>query len=126
MSGINNLSSSYLQSILSSALPNTGLSINGTSNILGGIDASSVAPPSDKGQLSPLAQMMSTLQQLQQSNPAKYQQASTDFTNASKRGNFPTFRVWRRRSVAIIITIPARPPLTQITIPAAAAVQAVV
>jgi hypothetical protein len=63
---INSLSSSYLQAILS-PLQDAGLSINKT-------DASSLVQPPDKSRLSPFAQVMSTLQQLQQSDPTKYQQ----------------------------------------------------
>jgi ribosomal protein L22 len=76
-SSINNLSSGYLQSILSSALQNAGLTTNktGNSDSLSGIDPSSVAQ-SDHSQLSPFAQLMSTLQQLQQSDPTKYQQVT--------------------------------------------------
>ncbi len=63
---INSLSSSYLQAILS-PLQDAGLSINKT-------DAPSLVQPPDKSRLSPFAQVMSTLQELQQSDPTKYQQ----------------------------------------------------
>jgi hypothetical protein len=83
---------------------------------LNGINLSSLGIQSDSTQLSPLAQLLSTLQQLQQSNPIQYQQQiatnlqnaaqtaqaegnttaanqlnqlATDFTNAR---NFPTSR----------------------------------
>jgi hypothetical protein len=110
----------YLQSILSSAMQGIGSTTNKASNTLSGTDAlSSVTQVSDNGRLSPFAQMMSELQQLQQSDPAKYQQVtqqiatslqsasqtaqtqgnttaatqlgqlSTDFTNASKSGQLP-------------------------------------
>ena len=63
MSSINNISS--LLPIINTVLQNAGVkSAANTSSV----------PPSDSGQLSPLAQLMSTLQQLQQSDPAKYQQ----------------------------------------------------
>src|SRR5277367_55158 len=110
---INGLSSSYLQSILSSALTSNGV----TSNAF-----APVTPQSDNGQLSPFAQIASTLQQLQQSNPTQYQQVtqqiaanlqtaaqtatadgnttaanqltqlSTDFTNASQSGQLPNIQ----------------------------------
>jgi hypothetical protein len=114
---INGLSSSYLQSILSSALQGTGL----TTNSLSSTSASS-APQSDSNQLSPFAQMMSELQQLQESDPTKYKevtkqiaanlqtaaqtatsdgnttaatqlnQLATDFTNASQSGQLPNIQ----------------------------------
>ena len=118
ISSINNLSSSYLQSILSSALQGTtsaGKSLSSTG-------ASSVTAQSENGQLSPFAQLMSTLQQLQQSNPTEYKQVTqqiatnlqnaaqtaktdgnstaatqlnqlaTDFTNASQSGQLPNMQ----------------------------------
>ena len=69
-SPINSLTSSYLQSIVGATLQNAGITAK-TSNT----SSSSVAT-SDNGQLSPFAQMMSTLQQLQQSNPTQYQQVT--------------------------------------------------
>ena len=111
---INNLASSYLQSILGTALQGTGLS-NKTSSSSVGASSSQT----DSGQLSPFAQLMSTLQQLQQSNPTEYKQVTqqiatnlqsaastatadgntsaasqlntlaTDFTNASTSGQLP-------------------------------------
>jgi hypothetical protein len=119
MGSINNLSSSYLQSVLSNVLQSSGLTTNTTGNSVNSAAVSSVAPPSDNGQLSPFAQLMSTLQQLQQSDPSKYQQVTqqiatnlqsaaqtaqadgntsaasqlsqlaTDFTNASQSGQLP-------------------------------------
>jgi hypothetical protein len=68
------LSSSYLQSILSSTLQKAGVTANASSsNALGAIDA---AAQLDNSQLSPFAQLMSTLQQLQQTDPTKYQQVT--------------------------------------------------
>jgi hypothetical protein len=117
---INTLSNSYLQSILSTALQNAGSTADKTGNSLSGIDASSLA--TDKSQLSPFAQLMITLQQLQQSDPTKYEQVTqqiatnlqtaaqtalsegnttaanrlnqlaTDFTNASKSGQLPNIQ----------------------------------
>ena len=72
-SSINNLTNGYLQSILGNALQGTGLSLNSTSS--NGI--SGISPQSqDNGQLSPLAQVLSSLQNLQQSNPTEYQQVT--------------------------------------------------
>jgi hypothetical protein len=68
---INGLSSSYLQSILGSALQNAGVT-----NKNGASGTSSVSGFSDNGGLSPFAQIMSTLQQLQQSNPTQYAQVT--------------------------------------------------
>lgn len=122
MGSINNLTSSYLQSVLNTTLQSTGLTTNTTGNTLNSTAVSSVAPQPDNGQLSPFAQLMSTLQQLQQSDPAKYQQVTqqiatnlqnaaqtaqsngnstaanqlnqlaTDFTNASKSGQLPNIQ----------------------------------
>jgi hypothetical protein len=114
---INPLSNSYLQSILGGVL-NAGSTTGTTNNSLNNIGASSVVQP-DNSQLSPFAQLMSMLQQLQQSDPAKYQQVtqqiatnlktaaqtatsegntaaasqltqlSSDFTSASQSGQLP-------------------------------------
>lgn len=73
---ISSLSPGYLQSIVSSALQNVGLRSDKTSDAPGSIDALSSDAKTDNGQLSPFAQLMSTLQQLQQSDPAKYQQVT--------------------------------------------------
>jgi hypothetical protein len=116
-SSINSLGS-YLQSVLGTALQGTGLGTNTTSN---SVSASSLSQP-DNGQLSPFAQLMSTLQQLQQSNPTQYQQVTaqiatnlqsaastatadgntsaasqlnqlaTDFSNASQSGQLPNIQ----------------------------------
>jgi hypothetical protein len=99
-------------------LQNSGLT-NALSGALSGPSLSSIAQP-DGGQLLPFAQVLSTLQQLQQSNPSQYQQVTqqiatnlqtaaqtaqqngntsaagqlnqlaTDFTNASKTGQLPS------------------------------------
>lgn len=112
---INSLSSSYLQSILSSVLQGTGLTGNASSKGVSGTSGQQ----SDSGQLSPFAQLMSTLQQLQESNPTEYKQVTqqiatnlqsaastatadgntaaasqltqlaTDFTTASQNGQLP-------------------------------------
>jgi hypothetical protein len=112
---INTLSNSYLQSILGSVLQGTGSAGNASSTSVSGTSGQQ----SDSGQLSPFAQLMSTLQQLQQSNPTEYQQVTqqiatnlqsaaktatadgntsaatqltqlaTDFTTASQSGQLP-------------------------------------
>jgi hypothetical protein len=88
MGSINNLSPSYLQSMLGTVLPGIGATNNTTSNSLNSIGTSSVAAPVDNQQLSPFAQMMSMLQQLQQSDPTKYQQVTqqiaTNLQNAAQ------------------------------------------
>jgi G3E family GTPase len=113
ISPINNVSS-YLQSVLSTALQGSGLTTK--------TNASSLQLPSDNSQLSPFVQVMNTLQQLQQSDPTKYQQVTqqiatnlqaaaqtaqssgnttaaaqlnqlaTDFTNASTSGQLPNIQ----------------------------------
>jgi hypothetical protein len=88
MGSINSLSSSYLQSMLGTALQGIGLTNNTTANSLNSIGTSSVALPADNQQLSPFAQMMSMLQQLEQSDPTKYQQVTqqiaTNLQNAAQ------------------------------------------
>lgn len=69
---INNLSSSYLQQLLSTTLQST----NSAGKSQSGTGASSVMAQTENGQLSPFAQLMSTLQQLQQSNPTEYKQVT--------------------------------------------------
>ena len=113
ISPINNVSS-YLQSVLSSTLQGAGLTSN--------TSASSIQSASDNSQLSPFVQVMNTLQQLQESDPTKYQQVTqqiatnlqaaaqtaqsggnttaatqlnqlaTDFTNASTSGQLPNIQ----------------------------------
>jgi hypothetical protein len=116
VTGISNLNDTYIQSILSSLS-----SSSSTSNSKGsGVAASSLTLPQDgNAQLSPFAEVMSALQQLQQSNPTQYQQVTsqiatnlqsaaktattdgnttlatqlnqlaTDFTNASQNNTLP-------------------------------------
>jgi hypothetical protein len=118
---INNLSSSYLQSLLNN-LEGTSSTNSPSGSVANGIATSATGQPSDAGQLSPLAQLLSTLQQLQQSDPAQYQQVTqqiatnlqsaaqtdqtegntagasqlnqlaTDFTNASQSGQLPNIQ----------------------------------
>jgi hypothetical protein len=118
---VTNLSSSYLQSLLNN-VQNTGSTVNNANDSLSSTAASSSLEQSDTGGLSPFAQLMSTLQQLQQSNPTKYAQVTeqiakdlttaaqtaqsqgnssaasqlnqlaTDFTNASTTGQLPNIQ----------------------------------
>ena len=73
MGSITNISSSYLQSILGTALQAAGLT-NTTGNSQNTASLASAAVQPDNSQLSPFADIMSTLQQLQQTNPSQYQQ----------------------------------------------------
>jgi len=78
---VNNFSPSYLQSIVASALQGTSSAANASTSV----DAASSTVSTDAGQLSPFAQMLSMLQQLQQSDPAKYQQVTAQIaTNLDK------------------------------------------
>jgi len=106
------LNSNYLQSIVGTALKNAGIAAPSA-----GATGASQQP--DNGQLSPFAQLLSTLQQLQGSSATQYQtvtqqiatnlqnaaqtatqdgntnaaselnQLATDFTNASQSGQLP-------------------------------------
>jgi len=81
LSGTN---STYLQSLLTSALSSAG----STSGSTGKSSGVSLRNPQDTNQLSPFAQLLSTLQQLQQSNPTEYrqitQQIATNLQSAAK------------------------------------------
>jgi hypothetical protein len=114
---ISNLSNNYVQSVFNTVLQTAGVTTSTSGN-----GVSAIGTPSDNSQLSPFAQLVSTLQQLQQSDPAKYQQVTqqiatnlqaaaqtaqtngnstaatqlnqlaADFTNASKTGQLPNFQ----------------------------------
>jgi len=116
---INNLPS-YVQQLLSTSLQGIGSTSGTSANTLSGISSSAL--PSDSSQLSPFAQLLNTLQQLQQSNPTQYAQVTqqiatnlqsaaqtatsggntaaatqlnqlaTDFTNASQSGQLPNIQ----------------------------------
>ena len=119
MSSISNSSlSNYLQSVISSALQGTGSTTQTSSSN----STSSVASLTDNQQLSPFAQLLSSLQKLQQSDPDKYKQLTqqiatnlesaatqakaagnttaatqlsqlaTDFTTASTSGQLPNIQ----------------------------------
>jgi hypothetical protein len=85
---LTNLPSDYLQSLLNSSLQNAGSTANNTNDSSASTAASSGLEQSDNGGLSPFAQLMSTLQQLEQSNPTEYaqvtQQIATDLTTAGQ------------------------------------------
>ena len=88
-SSINSLYSSSLQSILAGMLRSAGLTTNKTNSSSNGAGAlSAVGRQTDSSQLSPFAQLMSTLQKLQQTDPTKYQevtqQIATDLTTAAQ------------------------------------------
>ena len=115
LSGTN---STYLQSLLTSAL-GSATSTNASTGSTSGV---SFGNPQDTNQLSPFALLLSTLQQLQQSNPTEYQQVTqqiatnlqsaattatsdgntaaatqlnqlaTDFTSASQSGQLPNIQ----------------------------------
>src|SRR5580698_8331232 len=80
------LSSSLLQTALSTALQSVGLSKNTAPSSAS--SATSATGQSDSSQLSPFAQLLNTLQQLQQSDPGKFaavtQQIATNLQNAAQ------------------------------------------
>jgi len=112
--------SSYVQQLLGTGLQGIGSTSTSSASTLSGINSST--QPADNSQLSPFAQLMSTLQQLQQSNPTQYQQVTqqiatnlqsaaqsatsegntaaasqlnqlaTDFTSASQSGQLPNIQ----------------------------------
>ena len=116
------LSSGYLQSILGTALQTIGLTTKKALNSSDSGNVSSLGQQPDSGQLSPFAQLINTLQQFQQSNPAQYQkvtqqiatnlqtaaqtaqaagnrtaanqlqQLATDFSGASQSGQIPSIQ----------------------------------
>jgi hypothetical protein len=117
-SPIHSLTNGYVQSVLKSVLQNAGLTIDQANNSLASVGTTAIQTQ-DNNNLSPFAQVMSELQQLQQSNPTQYQQVTqqiatnltaaaqtattagnttaasqltqlaTDFTNASTTGQLP-------------------------------------
>ena len=120
MGPINNLTSNYSQLILDPLYQNPGGASDATSKT--GNDPSGIVTRSDTSQLSSFAQSVGTLQQLQESDPPKYQQVTqqiatnlqsaaqaapssgnstaasqlkqlvTDFLTASKTGQLPNFQ----------------------------------
>jgi hypothetical protein len=86
-SPIHSLSNSYVQSVLNSVLQNAGLTIDQANNSLASVSATATQTQ-DNNNLSPFAQVMSELQQLQQSNSTQYQQVTqqiaTNLTTAAQ------------------------------------------
>jgi hypothetical protein len=93
LSSLTSLSSSYLQQILGTTPHNTSSATKTQS----ANSTSPLAMQQQNSQLSPFAQLMSTLQQLQQTNPPEYkqvtQQIATNLQNAAQTatadGNTP-------------------------------------
>jgi hypothetical protein len=82
------LSSPLLQTALTTALQSIGLTSKTTPSATSSLSASSAAGQSDNSQISPFAQLMNTLQQLQQSDPSKFaqvtQQIATNLQSAAQ------------------------------------------
>jgi len=122
-SAIGNLSGSYLQQVLVSALQSAGITANSANRVpVPNASDTTASSQSDSAQLSPFAQLASTLQQLQESDPTKYKQVtqqvatnlqsaaqtaqsqgnssvagqltqlSSDFTSASQTGQLPNLQ----------------------------------
>jgi hypothetical protein len=124
------LASNYLQSGLGTVLQGAGLTSNATAGSTTAVDSQT-----DNQQLSPFARLMSTMQQLQQSNPSEYQQVtqqiagnpqsgaqtaqadgdstaasqfsqlSSDFSNASQSGQLPNMQDLAQAMSGDIVTI---------------------
>src|ERR1700728_1897137 len=91
MGSINTISNTYTQSLLND-LQQTASTTNTATSGANSLAASSVGLSSDNSQLSPLAQVLSTLQQLQQSDPTEYQQLtgqiSTNLKDAAQTATY--------------------------------------
>ena len=74
-----NLASGYIQSLFSS--PAVGSSSTNTSANTTSAGLGSTSGTQDTNQLSPFAQVLGSLQQLQQSNPSQYQQVTQQISN---------------------------------------------
>ncbi len=73
------VSNSYIQSLIGTALGNANsASTSGASST----NASSLLGLQNNNSMSPFAQMLSTLQQMQQSNPSQYQQVTQQISTA--------------------------------------------
>jgi hypothetical protein len=89
MSSISGFSPSYVQQALASAIQSSGLSASTGANSNSKAPGTSISSSSsDSAGLSSFAQLVSTLQQLQQSNPTQYkevtQQISTNLVTAAQ------------------------------------------
>lgn len=75
------LSNGYLQSLLATQLTNTNST---TPTSASNVSSTSLFSTQDNNTLSPFAQVMSALQQLQQSNPTQYQQVTAEIASQLK------------------------------------------
>ncbi len=119
---ISGLSSAFLQSIFNNVIETGGLCGSSSSTTTNNIGSTLLSQQPDSGSLSPFAQMLNTLQQLQQNNPTQYAQVtgqiatnlqsaaktaqadgnttaanqltelSNDFSSASKSGQLPNIQ----------------------------------
>jgi hypothetical protein len=80
-SAIGGFATSYLEQVVASVLQNTGV----TSSTASTSGAGSAAQ-SDSSRLSPFAQLVSSLQQLQQSNPTEYKQVTAEIATDLQTG----------------------------------------
>jgi hypothetical protein len=74
VNSLSSIASPYIQSLISNAVSSA---TNSSSTTSSSVSQSSLTQPQDANQLSPFAQILSTLQQLQQSNPTEYQQVTS-------------------------------------------------
>ena len=96
VNALSNISDPYIQALLTNALTGSNATNSKTTNNTS-IDSSSLTLPRDNSpQLSPFARLLTTLQQLQQSDPGKYQrvmsQIATNLQNAAKTTGGDTTR----------------------------------
>jgi hypothetical protein len=86
VNALSNIANPYIQSITNAAM--SAMSLFGGTTSASGTSGTQAIPQDGSPQLSPFAQLMSTLQQLQQSNPAEYsqvtQQIATNLQSASQ------------------------------------------
>lgn len=86
---INNLASN-LTTLIEEMQRQSPANTNST-NVLSALESTSSAEQSDNGQLSPLAQVLGTLQELQQSNPTEYASVTSQIsTNLQKAAQTAT------------------------------------
>jgi hypothetical protein len=74
VNALSNIANPYIQSLTNAAM--SALSSSPFTTGLGGASGSAAFPQDGSPQLSPFAQLMSTLQQLQQNNPTQYTQVT--------------------------------------------------
>jgi len=85
VNALSNIANPYIQSLTNAAMS----ALNSFQNTIGnGVSGSTAIPQDGSPQLSPFAQLMSTLQQLEQSNPTQYgqvtQQIAANLQSASQ------------------------------------------